>query len=1443
MMKLFNSNVIRKNKRVNIRNKLPTYLGSTFLGLLITSLPLSYCYAETVTGIDLINNTSINSDYKLEDKDIDKIVKNLPITSVIKETLDNNAGRQINVNNKELSYLIEKNIVSRDNVISATPDGFSISKRDINIDSDMSKSDFLMGLYKSVYGPINSRPLYHRVASKRTVNGVKGEVVETSTYRPKGYSGEAKTFTFPEGDYDVYVSPNVKELYLHELENKSIINSSDVLYDLNPTDKDWSNTAPPTEGLPDVFGRSFNVANADGSLNVSPVDTDYFVNEKITTLEALKLVESVLRLTEKDLSEKEAKIISYKYGTSYLLELPKEIRGSIIYLIALGVIDFEDTGEYGNLYQELNSEFAYKLMYRLANKSGRKDFSKVVMTADDNYFMDNGFVEQRVNVYKEFDKPVPETTEVKLDGNVNENMLDDEDTSNASGALNGGTVEIAKVDKPQAPSFLTNFLNKIGIKKTNRDFVYAAPNGDSGSYKIVKVFQDTQNIRYKGVRICDLNAERQKPEKKDKFKEVVDMSGGATDTVVTFKITAPTAVQAVASVDSRITITDNSAKHDGNVNTITQVDVNGEKVSYISSKELQNKLSEISVINSKTLKNNKTGDMAVLLTDHKIALVGNTIIRSKGDMVRKINNIEYYNMDIVVPLMTNAFLSKIDPGKLYVTKKLPKERILPVYGAGSTPIEFTPVVNTSDILSGGYDKTGDGKYMFNCNLLTRGVSTLIRDFDINNGGNKSTAKVVIDWSYCLPDNEDVMKALTKNTEKNKFTVKGASEFLMRRQPGTGQIQDWWDNNIGISNALANAMYGSQNNGIQYVKSGYLAPSVYILTTDKTISEDDLVKQIFKDIRYPQGYRSKFMDNAEGTDFVKYLFNAKDAKGKPLSTRRTFQVFRGNNSDGITQYSNRFVSTQTKAVYRAFDSDPRVRLITSGEKAGINILSRTQELSKNDTGKKVEFNGYNYVIDGYSGTSKDGSYYRLKPTKPLVIDSENSGSLKKKDNQWTMVDDKGKDLIDKFVQDRTKGITNGALRWDKIPKANRNLTPNDSWVRGNKRTMNKAQIIIGGKVKRIELKDKSTGVNYAGMKDSDVDKSGNTFCYPTLYISRTDFVVNDGKLVPKRTHPYLEQGNVFYSGLNNSLISALLDKDAEATTYKNLPNGARVLIDDIMYTKTSEGLTSDPTESKATQLNVAVNNGATAEENEILKLFNGTFINYSGRPVALTDYIKRARIGDMLNKDLVGSVMFRRNDTIKFMADKGGSIVNKSSDQVPRNVCINVVFDNNVKFTQIDSKNGVYTLALTTDSLSNGYINDISYFYETLTLDGKDDLFIRLTEKTFKQLDRAGEFTHKFKEAYKEALMFDTKNMLRFFLTIIIAYSVIMSWMCFAVVELSVGKNILLNIRDAFGKNNEFDLLRYLTFGAVSLDSEIKPYSLFLGNIGLFLLLYYVIERL
>lgn len=109
-------------------------------------------------------------------------------------------------------------------------------------------------------------------------------------------------------------------------------------------------------------------------------DTQYMENQVLTNIAALRMIERVLRVQEKNMSQLEAQIISQKYGAKYLDNISPQDRKTVEFLIAFGIIDFENFEEYANLYNILSREFCYTLLYRVANPNARTDFSKLLLT-------------------------------------------------------------------------------------------------------------------------------------------------------------------------------------------------------------------------------------------------------------------------------------------------------------------------------------------------------------------------------------------------------------------------------------------------------------------------------------------------------------------------------------------------------------------------------------------------------------------------------------------------------------------------------------------------------------------------------------------------------------------------------------------------------------------------------------------------------------------------------------------------------------------------------------------------------------------------------------------------------------------------------------------------------------------------------------------------------
>ncbi len=1392
--------------KLNFKNKIKNDTKRKLAcSMLIATTLVGSVPVNVLADIRFDNNLSLSSDYKLSETDVNDIKNKIDSSET---TVASDNGRNININDKRISYLIENNIISREESITLNDGSFNVTQGDLKLTGNMKRSDFLMGVYKSIYGPINSRPIVY-------------------------------------GD-SVYVSPNVTELYLSELLNKSIIKTDELLSlelsDMikNRTDDAkprWDNTLEPynirrgenISGIrqSSLLGMNFFVSEGGNSFTATRQNSDYFVNEKISTYEALLYIEDILRLTEKDLTKAEVDLICYKYGTSYILDLPEETRETVAYLIAMGVLDFENPGEFGNLYDTLSTEYGYTLMYRLKNKASRKDFSKIQLNDTENQLMKEGFIEQALHNISGFTGSIPKTLEVK---ELSPEDYLDPDSVYGGDELDTGLESGVTISRKDS-LFDTILTGVFGFTRNsprdNGEVIYADPSSSLEGFKgfrVTKLFLDGSSTMYKGELLDNLVTNN----KYKDFEEIKECTRSNEGIVITFDIQAPTAVQAVASVDSRITITDGASKNDGNVNTITQVTKDGTKMSYISDKELKNKFSEISVINSKTLKNRKTGDTAMLLSEHNMALVGNKVIRSKADMVIRLNGIEYYNLDLILPLMTNAFISQIDPGSLYTNVKLPEEWLATVEGS-SLDLEKTPVTRLSEI------NGGRTVYMYNSVLMTRGISTLIRDFTIK---DNLKATVVIDWTFVAPDEKLMDMA---KTASDRINVKGLTDYLHTR-PENGELQDWWDNNIEISNALANVMYDTTNKPQSYITSGYLAPSVYILVPDKTIETQDVITKIFGDMKLPKSYVDKYL-NGNINDFYNILFNGR-GDDNTLKSRRSFQVLRGTYTSGAGNgyaiYEDRFAVMDTGAVYRSFESDSRIQLVKSGDDYTIRIHERAPDTNidvnkRVASGTPVTLNGKEYVINGYSGSEgQEGLYYRLVPKEPI------QGTPKKLDNgDWTIASADGNDLIKATYDEVTRELPTGTYRpWDDISAANRA-------VRGHE-IKKGDHYLVNNKIMYAHAED-DQGI--AKLKTDNEYKESDTKAYYTIYLHRNEWKVIDGKMVLQKTNPYLQNGNLFYSGLNNSLISRILDQSTVTVPYNKVPTGAKVLIGSYEFMKSNGDLHSYPINDQGltNQISEALTGKTTSGvESSVLQLFTGMTLDYSGRAVPLTSYIKEAGLGRLLDKDKASNTLYETDNNVRILASSDSNPVNIGGG-VPTSVCVRIKPNNDVYFRLIDKEEKVYVLSTTSNKFAEGYIDDVSAFYETLDLASLDDLYLVLEGSRFEPLDNASEYVQDFLNKYKETLKLDRITTLKFWLTVFISYLIIISWLAFGILQLNVGKNFLLAFRESTNvggyDNGGVDFVKIFTLGTYTLDDNLHASKLFVGNILMFLMLYLVLDVL
>jgi len=149
----------------------------------------------------------------------------------------------------------------------------------------------------------------------------------------------------------------------------------------------------------DFLGRNYRIeqngifpilTDPDLTQGVILPEQEFFRDSNMTVMSALRIIERVLRQTEADMSELEANIINYQFGARMIDIVYESDQSTVSFLIAKGILDFENIEEFRNLYSSLTRDFAFTLIYRLANPQGRTNFSQVLITVPEDFQMTTG---------------------------------------------------------------------------------------------------------------------------------------------------------------------------------------------------------------------------------------------------------------------------------------------------------------------------------------------------------------------------------------------------------------------------------------------------------------------------------------------------------------------------------------------------------------------------------------------------------------------------------------------------------------------------------------------------------------------------------------------------------------------------------------------------------------------------------------------------------------------------------------------------------------------------------------------------------------------------------------------------------------------------------------------------------------------------------------------
>lgn len=1423
----------------------------------------------STSSVHYINNETDSSDYKLVDY---TALSTKILETYFTDKIEYNESALFEVSNSmqdvstiddndllgvAKSYLIKKNILSRAESLSWKNTRFEINKLE-NVtgssfaDTSVSrKSDLLMALYKTKYGTIESRPVVLNLPSVR--NALANSLV-TCDYWTDGsvvssvndYWGPGTVADFSKGDYYVYVSPNVYESYFKELLDIGMLNKSDFSSSGEGSAfiqeyESFSNSRPEWfsgNGLAKSadtlsLGHSFNVATS----NISQKEANYFgKGEQLYVLDALQLIEKFMRITEKEITETEADIITYKYGLTYLDTLTDSERKTVSFLIAKGVVSFEDNDLTLNLYGEMTNDILYNLLYRVANTDARYDFSKIQLTDSESFWQGKGFVEDSYTVETVESVPICQDADAE----------DSKDNSLAETTI--------------------SMINDLFFL----DYLQAATN--KKSYEIVKNFDKVNTYSYNGKELSLLENGNASDADITKIKNTKVKVDGKDIAVyqVTFSVSNVSKEAALNYVNHNIAMKIKSINSYA-CTAVTKIKSDsGDDVTMVSQTTLKQAFSGITVLEDKVLLNSATGARACILADLGYALVGNTIIRSKELMITASDGEVYYNVDIIFGLLSNVFFDNIGANKVFVWNTMP-ELSVPVGNNVSDSSQTEAYYIRAMVKRGGLsvsDNDSDYKnkstvYLYRADSLANGVSTLVRNFKIRETKKNRVldVTVVVDWKYVVPslDSFNAQSWYNASITSNNLTIDEVSAALYEEPAEGTLIRTWWDSNIGMSNALANFMYGTSNT--TYVRCGYMVPSVTVLVPkgfssdtqgDKNSDTNRLLNYLFKengfslDVKY-----SKFINGSTSYFWTTYYENqfgctANAALQGLAKENRTFTVVSGTSTNSYGEcYGTSYVRSKAGLLYRNVDTDTsRMTYKVSKSNKQLSSLTLKTRVSTTEypaTNAKITYKNQDWY---YLGIDRKTGYLILSP----AFDPTSNGNTCAFTTQLKSNSTKGISL--KMTNDEQKEKILGIYE-DYFPAFTAAVNDTHIWKSSLKERygtvakleMNSAKYVLNNGVVYYKSSTKFSQLSTSGLAKAKKNRSA-ILCVPKIYLPAGQFYIYKSAVANKyllgegTLGASLNFTNFYQAGINSSVIDAVLANYIGTRKVGTLSSKMQLCVGDVIWTKSGNYWYSEPildTELLSTAKSGGISRG-------LRKFYAGMEITCDGQYCKLANYFSDIKLAPPVKTSRT------KKDGIVCAGEDSQAVVwkngYKKKTAKASYVAVRMTIDDSLQVRPLNAKGSKWTISF---SASSAIAGDLSFPFFSEELSYEDDSFNSLSvdASSFTPSSAFISQRDKFNTAYQKAFSGDVWDLLKMVIVSLASYLSIMSWVAFGVLTLGYGRVFLEAIRMpvAGGGSNGFDLMRIITFKLYSLDDEPSLARVFIVTLVCFIIIMTIINFL
>lgn len=724
-------------------------------------------------------------------------------------------------------------------------------------DSSVTKSELMVLLAKAGIGVQPARPI---VWNQPAVRNGKSYSQSTLSYWDGGsivsmipgywdtgqYKGSAN---FESGDFYYYVSSNVYEIYLKALLDRGIIFQDELgsTAEAKAFRKAYLNYDSELPSWAQTQGASsFGVKNTLGAgyaqkgTTLTCNNVTYFSDETLTTIEIYQYVEDILRTTEKDITETESDIITFKFGLDFLAPYSGSKLKTLKFLIAKGILNYENPDEFYNLDEPMTYRRLFQLLYRMHSHDARYDFSQVQLTDSESYWMAKGYAESTL-AYTD-----SSSSFVMSDGATEELGDDDDEVASATDLLDG-------------------LLNITSVQAANKTWIT--------TFKLSKDL----DWKFAGTSLSELASGSSANASIKSIKEKTISYNGTTTDIYVLKIAHVASSEASALRWSRNQLSTTSGSRDG-VETIVKVTEKGKAkddgYSMISQSTLRKSFSAVSVMQDKVLVNTNTGTQAILFADLQCAWVGNTIVYTDGLLYDETNDEIYYNLKVIMALLDDVFMEQagIKSAIFHTPKKFISNyaTVKTEYDDAFSQAEcltFKATKKMASMYPDDYEK-GDNIYYYKVDDMSDGMNTVVRKFTLDGKGD---CWLIVDWEFVIPDlsdfseHESISKALKRIFEgdgsnyREKLKRSTVTKAFYTRPAGSPIMEAWWDSNYFVNNAIMNYLLGTE--GIDYITSGYLTPSITLLGPDTksfTDSPESWLMDVFQGIHFTE-YHGKTDD--------------------------------------------------------------------------------------------------------------------------------------------------------------------------------------------------------------------------------------------------------------------------------------------------------------------------------------------------------------------------------------------------------------------------------------------------------------------------------------------------------------------------------------------------------------------------------------------------------